>query len=105
MKSEFIQAHGYKIHRIWNDMIFGGSALIGTTEANYNELEKLFGEPQHVGGKLIDKRWLIEADDGTVFTVFNYQGAVDKYCIGGFGKSNKNKENLSLLKAMEIIGK
>ena len=36
-----------------------------------------------VGGKMIDKRWLLRFDDGIVATIFNYKGE-DKVRVGGF---------------------
>lgn len=103
MPQEYVQHEGYRVHTKWNDMTFGGSALIGYIDTTYEKLCKLFGKPTHVNSKYFDKRWLVEAENGTVFTIFNYQGE-DTYCVGGFGTRNKDKQNLSLLKAKEIIG-
>lgn len=102
MPEEYIQKDGYQIHTRWNDMHFGGSALVGKTDATYSELVQWLGEPMKVGGKMIDKRWLLVFDDGTAATIFNYYND-DTFSVGGFGATNKEKQNLSLLKVTELV--
>ena len=84
MPEEYVQKDGYQLHTKWNDVIFGGSALVGTLEdVTLEDIEHYLGEPMIVGGKMIDKRWLLRFDDGIVATIFNYKGE-DKVRVGGF---------------------
>lgn len=102
MPEEYTQKEGYQIHTKWNDIIFGGSALVGTLDIDYDTLVKYLGEPMVVNGAMIEKRWLIRFDDGTASTIFNYYN--DKhFSVGGFGQTTKDKQNISYLKTKQLV--
>lgn len=98
----------YKIHNKWNDMDFGGSALVGSLIMPRDELVKRFGEPTFVGGDRITERWLFTFEDGTVATIFNdkkiRRQKENEWFVGGFGHyDKKTKENISYRTLMEVI--
>ena len=90
MPEEYIQKDGYQLHTKWNDMDFGGSALVGTLDTTLEELEKYLGKPPLVNGARIDKRWLLKFDDGVIAVLFNYQGETEVR-VGGFREISAEK--------------
>ena len=91
MPEEYIQKDGYQLHTMWNDIDFGGSALVGTLDnVSLADIEKKLGKPMLVNGARIDKRWLLKFPDGIVATIFNYQGETEVR-VGGFREISKEK--------------
>ena len=90
MPEEYIQMDGFQLHTMWNDMDFGGSALVGSVDATLEELEEYLGKPMNVNGTRIDKRWLLKFDDGIIATLFNYQGQT-QIRVGGFREISKER--------------
>tara|TARA_B100001245_G_C22882811_1_gene424648 strand:+ start:780 stop:1091 length:312 start_codon:yes stop_codon:yes gene_type:complete len=98
----------YELHEKWNDMDFGGSALVGTYIIPRDELVKRFGEPTQVNGQRIKERWLFKFEDGTIGTIFNdvkmRRMKENEWCIGGFGHMDKKtKENISYRTMKEML--
>ena len=89
MPEEYIQKDGYQLHTMWNDMDFGGSALVGTIDATVEETTKYLGEPMIINGRM-DIRWLMKFDDGTVATIFRYRGETELR-VGGFREISAEK--------------
>lgn len=62
----------FKTH---NDMSIDtvGTSLQGMLEIGYDELCKVFGQPERFEAGKIDARWKIAFDDGEVATIYNYK--------------------------------
>lgn len=93
----------------WDDYTFGGSGMVGSFHATLDDLREKFGEPTFVGGQRIDVRWLFQADNGTVFTIYNDRDVRrqtdNQWFIGGFGGyDKKTKANFSYELAKQVIG-
>ena len=89
MPEEYIQMDGFQLHTKWNDMDFGGSALVGTIDAAPEEITKYLGEPMVIRG-LSDIRWLLKFDDGIVATIFRYRGETGLN-VGGFREISRER--------------
>lgn len=63
-----------------------GSSLLKTTFAKYSELVDLFGEPAEGDGYKVDARWVIEFEDGQVFTIYNWKNGPN------YGEDRKVKD-------------
>jgi len=56
-----------------------GTCLQGYINATYQELIDVFGKPTKSDGYKVDAEWLIEFEDGTVATVYNWKNGLN-YC-------------------------
>ena len=56
-----------------------GTCLQGYINATYQELIDVFGKPTKSDGYKVDAEWLIEFEDGTVATVYNWKNGPN-YC-------------------------
>jgi len=54
-----------------------GTSLQGYIEISYDELVKLFGEPQASDGYKIDAEWIIKTSSGIVITIYNYKDGIN----------------------------
>jgi hypothetical protein len=64
----------------------GGTSLVGSIDIGYNQLKKVFGKPlTYDKGDKVDAEWLIQFNDGSVATIYNY-------------KNGKNYDNKGLPK-------
>ena len=95
----------YTVVNKWNDMDFGGSAMVGTINISREELIAKLGEPIEVNGPRIKERWLIKFENGVVGTIFQDDKCTEnEWCVGGFGQYNKKtKENYSLKAVKELL--
>ena len=51
-----------------------GTSLQSEFEGPYSELVKLFGAPERFkSGDKVDARWVLEYEDGTIATIYNYK--------------------------------
>jgi hypothetical protein len=80
--------------------IANGTSLKGYITATFDELVTAFGEPGTGDEYKVDAEWVIEFEDGTVATIYNWKDGRN-YCgsdglaveditdwhIGGFGQS------------------
>ena len=84
---------------------FGGIGLQGTFKAPISQIMQAIGSvPMLVDSKRIQYRWLIRFEDGTVATVYNEKGDTENnWCIGGFGKSDKQKNNIAVKYVKELL--
>lgn len=96
----------YEVINKWNDIDFGGSAMVGQINIPYRKLVAMLGEPTQVNGDRIQERWLIKFADGMVATIFSDKKCEDgEWLIGGFGKyDKKTKENLHVRAVKELFG-
>ena len=63
-----------------NDIKFSGSCLRGYVNASYQKLVETFGPPCSDGdGYKVDAEWLLEFEDGTIATIYNYKDGYN-YC-------------------------
>ena len=56
-----------------------GTCLQGYIDATYQELIDVFGEPTESDGYKVDAEWLLEFEDATVATVYNWKNGLN-YC-------------------------
>lgn len=56
-----------------------GTHLQGYIDISYDDLVHLFGEPCNGDGYKVDAEWVLEWDDGTVTTIYNYKDGPN-YC-------------------------
>lgn len=68
----------YKTH---NDkhINYNMTSLQGYLTASYERLVELFGEPTEGDGYKVDAEWIVEMDDGTVATIYNWKNGRN-YC-------------------------
>jgi hypothetical protein len=50
-----------------------GTCLQSEIVAKFSTLKKIFGEPLDGDGEKVDAEWVIEFEDGTVATIYNYK--------------------------------
>lgn len=55
------------------------TCLQGYIEESYDRLVELFGEPTEGDGYKVDAEWLVEFEDGTVATIYNWKNGRN-YC-------------------------
>jgi hypothetical protein len=55
------------------------TCLQGYIVASYDRLVELFGEPTEGDGYKVDAEWLVEFEDGTVATIYNWKNGIN-YC-------------------------
>jgi hypothetical protein len=67
-----------------------GTSLMGYIDCPYDTLTKLFGEPTKGDEYKVDAEWIIEFEDGTVATIYNYKDGKN-YC----GADGLNKEEIT----------
>jgi len=53
--------------------IIVGTSLQGYVDVKYNDLVELFGEPCEGDEYKVDAEWVIEFNDGTIATIYNYK--------------------------------
>jgi len=83
----------------WNDK-YNGTSLQGYINATYKELVAVFGKPTDGDGYKVDAQWLIEFDNGTLATIYNYKDGINyngrsgtpktqitEWHVGGFDKN------------------
>lgn len=58
-----------------------GTHLQGYIYEDYDRLVEAFGEPSEGDGYKVDAEWIIEFDDGTVATIYNWKNGRN-YCGG-----------------------
>lgn len=68
----------YKTHNDKN-ISCNMTCLQGYIKADYNKLVELFGEPTEGDGYKIDAEWMLEFEDGTVATIYNWKNGRN-YC-------------------------
>jgi hypothetical protein len=79
-------------HTHKNTNIANGTCLQGYIRANYNDLVRVFGEPNNGdGGYKVQAEWNLKFSDGTVATIYDWkEDRSPKYVrdwhIGGFNK-------------------
>ena len=56
-----------------------GTCLQGYINAHYFQLVDLFGEPTECDGYKVDAQWVVEFEDGTVGTIYNWKNGPN-YC-------------------------
>ena len=56
-----------------------GTCLQGYINTHYYDLIETFGEPTESDGYKVDAEWIIEFEDGTVGTVYNWKNGLN-YC-------------------------
>lgn len=94
----------YKIYDKWNDMDFGGTGVVGDLYLPKEQLVERFGEPLEVNGQYIEYRWLLKFEDGVPLIISHHKkDSPNHFCIHGFGKTNKDKQNLTMLKVKEMF--
>jgi hypothetical protein len=54
-----------------------GTSLQGYIKISYDDLVKLFGEPQASDGYKVDAQWVIKSFNGTVITIYNYKDGIN----------------------------
>ena len=60
-----------------------GTHLQGRVEVSYEKLVGIFGEPMEGDEYKVDAEWLLEFEDGTVATIYNYKDGKSYDAIGG----------------------
>jgi antitoxin component YwqK of YwqJK toxin-antitoxin module len=55
------------------------TCLQGYIVASYDRLVELFGEPTEGDGYKVDAEWIVEFEDGTVATIYNWKNGRN-YC-------------------------
>jgi len=63
----------YTTHNQENRIATIGTSLQGYVSVNYATLRELFGKPLDGDGYKVDAEWIIQFDDGTVATIYNYK--------------------------------
>jgi hypothetical protein len=76
-----------------------GTCLQGEIDADYNYLVTLFGQPTNGDGYKVDAEWVIQFEDGTIATIYNWKDGpndcgddgipvecIRDWHIGGFSK-------------------
>ncbi len=63
----------YVTHNQENRIATIGTSLQGYVSVNYATLRELFGKPLDGDGYKVDAEWIIQFDDGTVATIYNYK--------------------------------
>jgi hypothetical protein len=53
--------------------VINGTCLQGYVSADYSALCERFGEPTNGDGYKVDAEWLVQFEDGTVATIYNYK--------------------------------
>ena len=66
-----------------------GTHFEGRIEIPYKDLVKKLGEPMFGDGEKVQVEWVLEFDDGTVATIYDWNDsrsvhAIDDWHIGGF---------------------
>lgn len=79
----------YKTHN-QKKINIGGTCLQGYIEASYERLVSLFGQPCNGDAYKIDAEWIVEFDDGTITTIYNWKNGKN-YC----GNEGENVENMT----------
>lgn len=69
----------FKTHDEESRTIINGTCLQGYIHAHYRDLIKKFGEPGTGDGYKLDAEWIIEFEDGTVASVYNWKNGLN-YC-------------------------
>lgn len=95
----------YQLVNKWNDMDFGGSAMVGMIDLPRKDIVSKLGQPIEVNGERIKERWLIKFEDGLVATIFkDNKCGEEEWCVGGFGNfDKKTKENLHLRAVKQLF--
>lgn len=52
-------------------------SLQGYIDTDYDTLVKMFGDPNCDDGDKIDAQWLVQFEDGTFATIYNYENGVN----------------------------
>lgn len=81
MKKKAIQDMKYKTHNdgIPFKSIYSQGYLQGYIEASYWELKDLFGQPMDREDNKVDVEWVINFEDGSYATIYNYKNGKN-YC-------------------------
>lgn len=94
----------YEVINKWNDMDFGGSGVQGGLICSKSKLVELFGAPMQVNSARTEYRWLIKFEDGTrAIITKDPKDEQGKWCINGFGYKDKEGNNLSVKRVMELV--
>jgi hypothetical protein len=62
----------FKVVDGWDDKA-NGSSYQGAIDISYNEIVAKLGKPTGNDGHKVDAEWLVEFNDGTVATIYNYK--------------------------------
>lgn len=62
----------YAIWKGWPSRL-NGTSLQGYIDISYKELVDKLGKPQDGDGYKVDAEWIVEFEDGTVATIYNYK--------------------------------
>lgn len=67
----------YSVRNYWSEA-FSGTHSQGSIDISYQELLELLGKPigSYQPGEKIDAEWLIEFEDGTVASIYNYKDGI-----------------------------
>jgi hypothetical protein len=65
----------FKTFNEWDNR-FNGTSLAGHVETTFAELVSVFGEPID-GDDKTDAEWLVEFEDGTLATIYNYKDGIN----------------------------
>ena len=60
-------------HNDTDRWLASGTSLVGHITCTYDDIVKVFGEPNESDGYKSDAGWDIEWDDGTVSTIYNWK--------------------------------
>ena len=63
----------FTTHNTNQNLNAGGTCLQGEIDIKYSTLVKLFGEHTEADGYKVDAEWIIEGEDGTIATIYNYK--------------------------------
>jgi len=66
-----------------------GTHLVGSIETTYKNLVKMLGEPMFGDGEKVQAEWVLEFDDGTIATIYDWKESISvqrvtDWHIGGF---------------------
>ena len=67
-----------RTHNDYDGIVANGTSLMGYVDASYGKLRSVFGPPLSgsSGDGKVQCEWLIEFDDGTVGTIYDYKSSV-----------------------------
>lgn len=79
--------HTYKTHTS-GSINTDGTYALGAIDISYQRLVDVLGNPQGGDGEKVDAEWLLQFDNGSVATIYNYKNGRN-YC-GSKGLATEN---------------
>jgi len=78
----------FKTHNENEEINVNGTSLIDCIDVSYSELKKAFGKPsKYFDNYKSDAEWVVQFEDGTVATIYNYKNGKNYCGVNGLPKT------------------